>query len=109
MMIGRIGPGGRATLIVGVIEEAFRRAQVGGIDDQLLCRFVVGICTIAEEPAIAHKKWHAHEDTIPPKLMCPAGTGGVPKAALAGSWIAVETLSYLLRRQLVSFVFGLLI
>src|SRR5215831_10580149 len=109
MMIGRIGPDGRATLIVGVIKEAFRRTQMTGIDDQLLCRFIVGISTLAEEAAVAHEKGHAHKYAISPELMCPAGARSMPETAIAGTGIAVETLSYLLCRQPVFLLLCLLV
>src|SRR5215472_6791888 len=109
MMICRIGPNGRATLIVGVIEQALGRAEVAGIDDQLPGRFIIGVSTLAEKPAVAHKEWHAHKDAITPKLMCPAGTGGMPETAIAGARISIEATPDLFRRQLVFFVLRLLI
>src|SRR5215510_3691448 len=109
MMIRRIGPNGRATLIVSVIEQALGRAQVAGIDDQLLGRFIIGISTLTEETAVTHKEWHSHKHAIAPEVMCPAGTGGMPETAIAGARISVEAMPDLFCRQLVFFVLRLLI
>src|SRR5258708_40276241 len=85
-------PDRSAALVVSVIEKAFRRMQVAGIDDELPGGFVIRVWIFAKQPAVSDEKWHAHEHAVKPKLMLAACAGGMPESAVAGTGISVGGL-----------------
>src|SRR5229473_1335773 len=102
-------PDRSAALVVSVIEKAFRRMQVAGIDDELPGSFVIRVWIFAKQPAVSDEKWHAHEHAVKPKLVLAACAGGMPESAVAGTRISVEALPDFVCGQFVFFFFRLLI
>src|SRR5438045_8852705 len=57
-----------------------------------MARFVVGVLTVAKHVSIPDEKRHRHEHAIAPELPLTTFAGRVPKSAVFGAWISIESL-----------------
>jgi len=102
-----LGPRLLSRLVVRMVEKtAGGIVQVFGIDQELLYGFIAGVLLVVECYTVTDKKRHGHVHAIEPKLVLTRKS--VPKAAVGGAGIGVETMSDAVGGDLVFLLTGLL-